>query len=94
MCACPVQEPGDADVQAALGVLHSLARQFERAGEAFRAALTLRPKVQQHGPAEAHGSMPACMPCALQPLHAALAGCCRPARCRGRLGIWRGDVVG
>lgn len=40
-----LQEPGDADVHAALGVLHSLGRQFERAGDAFRSALALRPKV-------------------------------------------------
>ncbi len=38
-----VQEVGNADVHVALGVLHSLARQYESAGEAFRAALALRP---------------------------------------------------
>lgn len=41
---CGVQEPGNADVQVALGVLQSLARQYELAGEAFRAALALRPR--------------------------------------------------
>jgi tetratricopeptide (TPR) repeat protein len=36
--------PGNADVQVAVGVLHSLARQYERAAAAFRAALELRPQ--------------------------------------------------
>lgn len=38
------QEAGNADVHVALGVLHSLARQYESAGEAFRVALALRPQ--------------------------------------------------
>ena len=35
------QEAGNADVQVALGVLRSLARQYDAAGEAFRLAAAL-----------------------------------------------------
>ncbi|CAL5229175.1 g12450 [Coccomyxa viridis] len=38
------QEAGNADVQVALGVLRSLARQYSAAGDAFRAALAIRPR--------------------------------------------------
>jgi len=35
--------PGDADVHVALGVLHSLARHYAAAADAFRTALAARP---------------------------------------------------